>query len=178
MKFFGRWGESFSERLTSLSCDFTLIWSDSPADWRGVTPPPLTWTTQQRWSSGGAESELQPDLDWDGHENQNTSESQTFYTRNKTPLYSLLCSNLLVPPCSSWFLLSAVDVPFSRWSKDDVCGWLHEQGLGLYVSQGQSWIKSGQTLLQASQHDLEKVKRKQILTFSCFDFSAGRSLSF
>lgn len=35
--------------------------------------------------------------------------------------------------------------------------WLHEQGLGLYAAQGQSWIKSGQTLLQASQHDLEKV---------------------
>ncbi|XP_044041948.1 liprin-beta-1 isoform X2 [Siniperca chuatsi] len=51
---------------------------------------------------------------------------------------------------------NVVDVPFSRWSKDDVCAWLHEQGLGLYVAQGQSWIKSGQTLLQASQHDLEK----------------------
>ncbi|XP_047431235.1 liprin-beta-1 isoform X2 [Mugil cephalus] len=50
----------------------------------------------------------------------------------------------------------AVDVPFSRWTKDDVCVWLHEQGLGLYVAQGHSWIKSGQTLLQASQQDLEK----------------------
>eukprot|EP00064_Thunnus_orientalis_P011655 superscaffoldBa00001702_g11686 len=52
---------------------------------------------------------------------------------------------------------NAVDVPFSRWSKDEVSEWMHEQGLGLYVAQGQSWIKSGQTLLQASQHDLEKV---------------------
>ncbi|XP_054480267.1 liprin-beta-1-like [Anoplopoma fimbria] len=51
---------------------------------------------------------------------------------------------------------NVVDVPFSRWSKDEVCAWLHEQGLGLYVAQGQSWIKSGQTLLKASQHDLEK----------------------
>uniref|UniRef100_UPI0037E8D0A6 liprin-beta-1 n=1 Tax=Semicossyphus pulcher TaxID=241346 RepID=UPI0037E8D0A6 len=51
---------------------------------------------------------------------------------------------------------NAVDVPFSRWSKEEVCGWMHEQGLGLYVAQGQSWIKSGQTLLQASQHDVEK----------------------
>uniref|UniRef100_A0A8C4I2W8 SAM domain-containing protein n=1 Tax=Dicentrarchus labrax TaxID=13489 RepID=A0A8C4I2W8_DICLA len=48
------------------------------------------------------------------------------------------------------------NVPFSRWSKDEVCAWLHEQGLGLYVAQCHSWIKSGQTLLQASQHDLEK----------------------
>ncbi|KAM3588175.1 uncharacterized protein V6R79_023579 [Siganus canaliculatus] len=51
---------------------------------------------------------------------------------------------------------TAVDVPFSRWTKDEVCSWLHEQGLGLYVAQCQSWIRSGQTLLQASQHDLEK----------------------
>ncbi|XP_037615918.1 liprin-beta-1-like isoform X1 [Sebastes umbrosus] len=51
---------------------------------------------------------------------------------------------------------NAVEVPFSRWSKDEVCAWLHEQGLGLYVAQGHNWIKSGQTLLRASQHDLEK----------------------
>ncbi|KAM9328311.1 liprin-beta-1-like [Pholidichthys leucotaenia] len=51
---------------------------------------------------------------------------------------------------------NAVDVPFSRWSTDEVCAWLHGEGLGLYVAPGQSWIKSGQTLLQASQHELEK----------------------
>ncbi|XP_055009756.1 liprin-beta-1 [Boleophthalmus pectinirostris] len=50
----------------------------------------------------------------------------------------------------------AVSVPFSQWSKEEVCAWFHEQGLGLYAAQGQSWIKSGQTLLHASQHDLEK----------------------
>uniref|UniRef100_A0A7N8WYZ9 Liprin-beta-1-like n=1 Tax=Mastacembelus armatus TaxID=205130 RepID=A0A7N8WYZ9_9TELE len=54
------------------------------------------------------------------------------------------------------FKLNAADVPFARWGKDDVVTWLHEQGLGLYVAQAQSWIRSGQTLLQASQHDLEK----------------------
>ncbi|XP_062238416.1 liprin-beta-1-like isoform X1 [Platichthys flesus] len=51
---------------------------------------------------------------------------------------------------------NAVDVPFSRWSKEEVYEWLHEQGLGLYAAQGQNWIRSGQTLLQASQHDVEK----------------------
>ncbi|XP_034382666.1 liprin-beta-1 isoform X2 [Cyclopterus lumpus] len=51
---------------------------------------------------------------------------------------------------------NVVDVPFSHWSKDEVCAWLHQLGLGLYIPQGQSWIKSGQTLLRASQHDLEK----------------------
>lgn len=50
----------------------------------------------------------------------------------------------------------AVSVPFSQWTKEEVCAWLHEQGLGLYADQGQSWLKSGQTLLHASQHDLEK----------------------
>lgn len=55
--------------------------------------------------------------------------------------------------------LSGVDVPFSRWSRDDVCAWLQDQGLGLYVDQAQNWLQSGQTLLQASQHDLEKVGR-------------------
>nr|XP_040030982.1 liprin-beta-1-like [Gasterosteus aculeatus aculeatus] len=51
---------------------------------------------------------------------------------------------------------NVVEVPFSQWSREDVCAWLHEQGLGSYVAQGPSWIKSGQTLLRASQHDLEK----------------------
>lgn len=39
-----------------------------------------------------------------------------------------------------------------------MCGWLQEQGLGLYVAPCQSWIKSGQSLLEASQQDLEKVR--------------------
>ncbi|XP_063757021.1 liprin-beta-1b isoform X2 [Eleginops maclovinus] len=49
-----------------------------------------------------------------------------------------------------------VDVPFARWSKEQVCDWLQEQGLGLYVNMARVWISSGQTLLQASQHDLER----------------------
>ncbi|XP_072290597.1 liprin-beta-1b isoform X7 [Eucyclogobius newberryi] len=51
---------------------------------------------------------------------------------------------------------SDVDAPFARWSKDQVCEWLQEQGLGLYVNMARVWINSGQTLLQASQHDLER----------------------
>ncbi|XP_045893370.1 liprin-beta-1b isoform X5 [Micropterus dolomieu] len=49
-----------------------------------------------------------------------------------------------------------VDAPFARWSKDQVCDWLQDQGLGLYVNMARGWIFSGQTLLQASQHDLER----------------------
>ncbi|XP_032378942.1 liprin-beta-1b isoform X6 [Etheostoma spectabile] len=49
-----------------------------------------------------------------------------------------------------------VDAPFARWSKDQVCDWLQGQGLGLYVNMARVWISSGQTLLQASQQDLER----------------------
>uniref|UniRef100_A0A8B9HRG5 PPFIA binding protein 1a n=1 Tax=Astyanax mexicanus TaxID=7994 RepID=A0A8B9HRG5_ASTMX len=49
-----------------------------------------------------------------------------------------------------------LDTPFARWSKEQVCMWLQDQGLGLYLNHAQQWIRSGQTLLNASQHDLEK----------------------
>ncbi|XP_073725225.1 liprin-beta-1 isoform X2 [Misgurnus anguillicaudatus] len=47
------------------------------------------------------------------------------------------------------------DSPFSRWNKEQVCEWLQEQGLGSYINQA-PWIRSGETLLKASQHDIEK----------------------
>ncbi|XP_051977044.1 liprin-beta-1-like [Xyrauchen texanus] len=49
-----------------------------------------------------------------------------------------------------------LESPFAHWNKQQVCEWLQEQGLGLYINQVQQWIRSGQTLLKASQHDLEK----------------------
>lgn len=51
---------------------------------------------------------------------------------------------------------SDLDMPFAKWTKEQVCSWLAEQGLGSYLSSGKHWIMSGQTLLQASQQDLEK----------------------
>ncbi|XP_066540292.1 liprin-beta-1b isoform X3 [Hoplias malabaricus] len=51
---------------------------------------------------------------------------------------------------------SELDAPFARWSREQVCEWLQEQGLGLYVNLARQWISSGHTLLQASQQDLEK----------------------
>ncbi|XP_018109647.1 PTPRF interacting protein, binding protein 1 (liprin beta 1) S homeolog isoform X2 [Xenopus laevis] len=51
---------------------------------------------------------------------------------------------------------SELDTPFAKWTKDQVCTWLRDQGLGGYVSSCKQWIVSGQTLLHASQHDLEK----------------------
>ncbi|NWX39677.1 LIPB1 protein, partial [Steatornis caripensis] len=49
-----------------------------------------------------------------------------------------------------------LDMPFAKWTKEQVCTWLQDQGLGSYISNGKHWILSGQTLLQASQQDLEK----------------------
>uniref|UniRef100_A0A670YBQ5 PPFIA binding protein 1 n=1 Tax=Pseudonaja textilis TaxID=8673 RepID=A0A670YBQ5_PSETE len=49
-----------------------------------------------------------------------------------------------------------LDMPFAKWRKEQVCSWLQEQGLGFYIGNGKHWILSGQTLLQASQSDLEK----------------------
>uniref|UniRef100_A0A8D0HJ37 PPFIA binding protein 1 n=1 Tax=Sphenodon punctatus TaxID=8508 RepID=A0A8D0HJ37_SPHPU len=49
-----------------------------------------------------------------------------------------------------------LDMPFAKWSKEQVCNWLLDQGLGSYINNGKHWILSGQTLLQASQSDLEK----------------------
>uniref|UniRef100_A0A8C7M5Y7 PPFIA binding protein 1b n=1 Tax=Oncorhynchus kisutch TaxID=8019 RepID=A0A8C7M5Y7_ONCKI len=49
-----------------------------------------------------------------------------------------------------------LDTPFAHWSKEQVCDWLQEQGLGLYLNMAHVWISSGQTLLQASQQDLER----------------------
>ncbi|XP_023593822.1 liprin-beta-1 [Trichechus manatus latirostris] len=51
---------------------------------------------------------------------------------------------------------SDLDMPFAKWTKEQVCNWLVEQGLGSYLNSGKHWIVSGQTLLQASQQDLEK----------------------
>ncbi|NXO72919.1 LIPB1 protein, partial [Phainopepla nitens] len=49
-----------------------------------------------------------------------------------------------------------LDMPFAKWTKEQVCNWLQDQGLGFYINNGRHWILSGQTLLQASQQDLEK----------------------
>uniref|UniRef100_A0A8D0C1I2 PPFIA binding protein 1 n=1 Tax=Salvator merianae TaxID=96440 RepID=A0A8D0C1I2_SALMN len=49
-----------------------------------------------------------------------------------------------------------LDMPFAKWTKEQVCRWLQDQGLGSYTGHGKHWILSGQTLLQASQTDLEK----------------------
>lgn len=47
-------------------------------------------------------------------------------------------------------------LPFSKWSTEQVCVWLEDIGLGQYGLLAQHWVSSGQTLLAATPHDLEK----------------------
>uniref|UniRef100_A0A8D3C5E9 PPFIA binding protein 2a n=1 Tax=Scophthalmus maximus TaxID=52904 RepID=A0A8D3C5E9_SCOMX len=49
-----------------------------------------------------------------------------------------------------------MNVPFSQWTKEQVCGWLEDYGLGQYVSLSRQWVENGQTLLSASPQDFEK----------------------
>uniref|UniRef100_A0A672GSZ1 PPFIA binding protein 2a n=1 Tax=Salarias fasciatus TaxID=181472 RepID=A0A672GSZ1_SALFA len=49
-----------------------------------------------------------------------------------------------------------LNIPFSQWSKEQVCGWLDDYGLSQYVSLSRQWIENGQTLLAATPQDFEK----------------------
>ncbi|XP_062856868.1 liprin-beta-2b isoform X9 [Trichomycterus rosablanca] len=49
-----------------------------------------------------------------------------------------------------------MNTPFSKWSCDQVCAWLEDNGLEQYVLNARQWVNSGQTLLSASIHDFEK----------------------
>ncbi|XP_052400268.1 liprin-beta-2 isoform X2 [Carassius gibelio] len=46
------------------------------------------------------------------------------------------------------------NIPFSKWSCDQVCAWMEEFGLVQYVNMARQWVTSGQTLL--SSQDIEK----------------------
>ncbi|XP_041849533.1 liprin-beta-2 isoform X5 [Melanotaenia boesemani] len=49
-----------------------------------------------------------------------------------------------------------MNIPFSQWTKEQVCGWLEDYGLGQYVSLTRQWVENGQTLLSATPQDFEK----------------------
>lgn len=51
---------------------------------------------------------------------------------------------------------SRSQTPFSKWTTEQVCGWLEDCGLGQYVSLARQWVDSGQTLLSATPQELEK----------------------
>ncbi len=104
---------------------------------------------------GEGESEPQRDPDWAGHVICSEAITSTYSLFVKSSFVSFFPSTSTCNVVS--VSLSELDSPFSRWSKEQVCEWLQTQGLDLYVNQAQQWISSGQTLLKASQHDLEKV---------------------
>ena len=47
-------------------------------------------------------------------------------------------------------------IPFSRWDNEQVACWLHDIGLNHYVSNCKSWVKNGETLLNASNKNMEQ----------------------
>nr|XP_057942701.1 liprin-beta-2b isoform X4 [Doryrhamphus excisus] len=49
-----------------------------------------------------------------------------------------------------------LEVPFCKWTAEQTCVWLEDIGLGQYVVPAGHWLTSGQTLLSATPHDLEK----------------------
>lgn len=53
--------------------------------------------------------------------------------------------------------LRDMKTPFSTWNTEQVCDWLEDIGLGPYSVLARQWVTSGQTLLSATPHDLEKV---------------------
>ncbi|XP_050956007.1 liprin-beta-2b isoform X11 [Labeo rohita] len=49
-----------------------------------------------------------------------------------------------------------MNTPFPKWSCDQVCAWMEDFGLGQYVNMARQWVTSGETLLSASSHEIEK----------------------
>lgn len=65
-----------------------------------------------------------------------------------------------------WFRRN--DKPFSEWTSDNICEWLKELGLDSSVPEARRWVKSGQMLLTASSHEIDKelnVKVCEVLLY-------------
>ncbi|XP_073996386.1 liprin-beta 1 isoform X3 [Rhodnius prolixus] len=48
------------------------------------------------------------------------------------------------------------DKPFAEWTTDNICDWLKEMGLDGSLTEAKRWVKSGQTLLSATPHEIDK----------------------
>lgn len=49
-----------------------------------------------------------------------------------------------------------MSTPFGQWSREQVCSWLEDSGLGMYINLTRQWVENGQTLLSATPQDFEK----------------------
>lgn len=63
--------------------------------------------------------------------------------------------------CFFVVVFSDMSIPFSQWTKEQVCGWLEDYGLGQYVNLTRQWVENGQTLLSATPQDFEKVRKEK-----------------
>ncbi|ELU16424.1 hypothetical protein CAPTEDRAFT_227812 [Capitella teleta] len=52
--------------------------------------------------------------------------------------------------------LTLSDQPFAQWDAERLSMWMHAIGLSMYVGQCKRWLKNGDQLLKASNHELEK----------------------
>ena len=50
-------------------------------------------------------------------------------------------------------------MPFTRWDNERVTAWLNDIGLNMYLVECKRWVRNGEHLLRASQHEWEKVRR-------------------
>src|SRR4029434_6133053 len=66
--------------------------------------------------------------------------------RGSVPLCACVCVCVCMCVCVCVCVCSTssgdLDTPFARWSREQVCEWLQDQGLGLYVSLARQWISS------------------------------------
>lgn len=49
-----------------------------------------------------------------------------------------------------------MSTPFGQWSREQVCSWMEDSGLGQYINLTRQWVENGQTLLSATPQDFEK----------------------
>uniref|UniRef100_A0A673YB21 PPFIA binding protein 2 n=1 Tax=Salmo trutta TaxID=8032 RepID=A0A673YB21_SALTR len=59
-------------------------------------------------------------------------------------------------PDIPFLFIRDMNTPFSQWTREQVCGWLEDYGLGQYVNLTRQWVDNGQTLLSARPQDFEK----------------------
>lgn len=65
------------------------------------------------------------------------------------------------------FVVSS-EMPFSRWDCERVCLWLNDLGLNMYLMDCRRWVKNGEQLLRATQHEIEKVKLPNMMIVKMF----------
>lgn len=66
------------------------------------------------------------------------------------------------------------EMPFSRWDCERVCLWLNDLGLNMYLMDCRRWVKNGEQLLRATQHEIEKVKLPNMMIVKMFKVNLNK----